>query len=292
MNSRAHVQVDFLMPKRSAESEPRTFERLRAHYLVERELAARLRAATREERRTLYASVYDELFRRVPDHPQLAAKAGAGGRDETAYALRLLKPYLRPDATFLEIGAGDCALSVAVAPSVERVFAVDVSREVAAGESRPANFELIISDGTSIPAPAGSVDVAFSDQLMEHLAPEDALAQLRHIQAALAPGGVYVCLTPNRLSGPHDISMHFDEEATGFHLKEYTVSELCGIFKGAGFSRVRVLVGAQGRCLSSPAFPFRVIEGALGALPARLRKRIARTLPCRILLGARIVAVK
>jgi Methyltransferase domain len=43
---------------------------LRAHYEVERELAARLRAASRTERRTLYPAVYDELFRWVRTHPQ------------------------------------------------------------------------------------------------------------------------------------------------------------------------------------------------------------------------------
>ena len=36
-------------------------ELLRQHYEVERELADRLRHSTREERRTLYGEVYDEL---------------------------------------------------------------------------------------------------------------------------------------------------------------------------------------------------------------------------------------
>ena len=40
--------------------------------------------------------------------------------------------------------------------------------------------------------------------------PEDAVEQLRHLHAALAPGGVYLCITPSRLTGPHDISYLFD----------------------------------------------------------------------------------
>jgi hypothetical protein len=40
-----------------------TPDQRRAHYEIERELASRLRSAAKEERRTLYSSLYDELFR-------------------------------------------------------------------------------------------------------------------------------------------------------------------------------------------------------------------------------------
>ncbi len=46
---------------------------LRQHYEVEKELADRLRHATREERRILYGTVYDELYQRVPHHPSSCA---------------------------------------------------------------------------------------------------------------------------------------------------------------------------------------------------------------------------
>jgi hypothetical protein len=58
---------------------PRPTERdpalLRQHYEVERELAVRLRSATREQRRSLYGSLYNELYQRVPQHPQLRRKS-------------------------------------------------------------------------------------------------------------------------------------------------------------------------------------------------------------------------
>jgi hypothetical protein len=54
----------------------RSAENIRQHYIIERELADRLRHASREERRAgLYAAVYNELFRRVPDHPQISRKS-------------------------------------------------------------------------------------------------------------------------------------------------------------------------------------------------------------------------
>lgn len=61
---------------------------------------------------------------------------------------------------------------------------------------------------------------------MEHLHPDDAYEQLQEIYNALIPGGIYICITPNRLSGPHDVSQYFDSIATGFHPKEYTTVEM------------------------------------------------------------------
>ena len=117
-------------------------------------------------------------------------------------------------------------MSLEMARLVKQVYAIDVSKEMTKGLVFPANFHLILSDGIGIPVPANSIDVAYSNNLVEHLHPDDAVEQLRNIHQALAPGGVYICVTPNRLKGPHDVSKYFDTVATGFHLKEYTVSEL------------------------------------------------------------------
>jgi len=261
--------------RRAAELDPagRTPARLAAHYEIERELAHRVRNSTHEERAELYSTVYDELFARVPDHPQLTLKESPETRRERlASQVRLVADFLDRDATFLEIGAGDCALSLAVAPTVKEVYAVEVSETIAATAETPANFTLLISDGRSIPVPAGSVTLAYSNQLMEHLHPDDADEQVRAIAAALAPGGAYLCLTTHRAFGPSDISAFFDEEATGFHLKEYTTAELSRLFERAGFRTVRVLVRVAGRRFSLPAPPFIVIERLVMRLPARVRR--------------------
>src|SRR5262249_53890709 len=138
------------------------------------------------------------------------------------WQLQFLRRFLKPSHHFLEIGAGDCALSLEVAKQVRRVCAVDVSSKLTESIPRPHNFELLLSDGCSVDVPDGAVDVAYSNQLMEHLHPEDAIRQLREVYRTVKPGGVYVCVTPNRVGGPYDISRHFDKVATGLHLKEYT----------------------------------------------------------------------
>jgi SAM-dependent methyltransferase len=167
----------------------RTRAQLREHYEVERELADALRRAGPHERRSLYATLYDELFRRVPHHPQLTRKVTPRERARAvANQTRLLARFLRPETRFLEIGAGDCALSFHLSRRVATVRAIDVSETISDAARVPENFELILSDGCSIPVAPASVDVAFSNQLMEHLHPDDAREQLQNILRALAPG--------------------------------------------------------------------------------------------------------
>ncbi len=274
-------------------SDSRNAERLRAHYRVERRLADRLRRAPdAEARRRIFATMYDDLFREVPDHPRLRAHDVT--REERArdigWDLAQLRPYLEPGCTFLEIGAGDCALSARVAEGAAKVYAVDISDQHA--RALPANAELVISDGTSIPVPHASVDVAFSDQLMEHLQPDDAREQLRNIHRALKPGVVCFCITPNRLYGPSDISAYFDHEARGFHLREYTMREIRQIFAVAGFPTVRAYVGARGWFVRFPRVLVEGVEWLLHRWEPRLRRRIAGLRVMRALLGLRVAAIK
>jgi len=62
------------MIRRLSKKEQRTEKQLWEHYEVERELADRLRNASRNERRTLYTSLYEELCRLIPNHPTLTQK--------------------------------------------------------------------------------------------------------------------------------------------------------------------------------------------------------------------------
>lgn len=217
----------------------RNFEQIKKTYELEKELASKLKTASKKERigSNLYTSAYDDFFSQLP--PVLKEKndpkvtAGVVAR-----WMKALNFFLQPNATFLEIGAGDCSLSLEVAKRVKKVIALDVSNEATKELAVPDNFELVISDGISVPVQSNSIDIAYSQQMMEHIHPDDAVEQLQNIYQALSPGGIYVCITPNRLSGPHDTSMFFDEIATGWHLKEYTVSELYDLYKQVGLPKL------------------------------------------------------
>jgi SAM-dependent methyltransferase len=276
--------------------EARSLNQIQEHYEIEKELASRLRNSNVKERQYLYTALYDELFKRVPLHPQLIRKSSP---EITAWIvaqrMQLLGRFLKPHRTFLEIGPGDCALSIEASKHVKKVYAVDVSNEIAKNIVFPQNFEFLISEGCNIPVPENSIDVAYSHQLMEHLHPDDAFTQLQNIYKALAPKGIYICITPNRLSGPHDISKYFDEVATGFHLKEYTVTELAELFRSVGFSKISLYKSYRQTSLEIPlnsvTLPiFRICEEFLGILPYLLRRKIA-SLPI-LFRGMTIIGIK
>lgn len=282
MNERLMMQLD-----------PRTPAQVREHYEIEVELAHKLKTAPREDRRHLYSSLYNELFQRVPHHPQLTRKASPQSSAQSIKAqMQFLQPFLKKDATFLEVGPGDCSLSIEVAKIVRQAYAVDVSDEITKDLAAPKNFQLIISDGCSIPVADSSVDVVYSNQLMEHLHPDDAHEQLKNIHKALAPGGIYICITPNSLTGPHDISRYFDHTSQGFHLKEYTIAELGTLFRMAGFRKAQTYVGLKGRHASIPFHLLTVYEKSLATLPNGFRNQVKYSLPFRIFRTVKLVASK
>ena len=272
----------------------RTLAQIREQYEIEKELANKLRHAPRDQRKGLYTAVYDELFRRIPHHLQLTAKINSEGQAKIIHRqMNLLKRFCLPQTVYMEIGPGDCLLACEVAKYVKKVFAVDVSNEITRTQVTPPNFELIFSDGCSIPVPQNSVNVAYSNQLMEHLHPDDACEQLQNIYRSLAKGGMYICITPHKFTGPHDISKYFDEVSTGLHLKEYTLRELLNIFRKAGFSKFKIVASAKGINLTLPTFPVRLLEQILSILSYGLRKKISGWVVFRIFFrGLILVALK
>ena len=273
--------------------EQRSWAQLREAYTIERELADRLRTASWDQRCQLYGTLYSEWSRRVPTNPMVVRRNEWTCRPRhAAMQMQFLRRFLREWMTFLEIGPGDCALSLEVAKSARRVCAIDVSNQIVSPAARPSNFVLAISDGRIIPVKAATVDLAYSNQLMEHVHPADAVEQLHGIYEALKPGGLYVCLTPNRVNGPHDISKYFDDVATGFHLKEYTNLELSTLFRKVGFRKVRRYIGARGLYTRIPLLPTIAAELLVARLPNPIRRTIGLTVPIRLLLNIQIVAIK
>ena len=270
----------------------RTRERLRDHFLVERELAERLKASgSFEERRRITAEVYDELYRRVPDHPMRDGENVAARERSVTWRMRQIAPYLRRGSVFLDVGAGDCRLAARVAKRARAAYALDVHF----GErlqDEPPNLRRVVTDGRSVDIPEGSVDVAFSDQVVEHVHPDDVLEHLKNIRNALRPGGVLFCVTPNRLYGPSDVSGYFDDVACGLHLREYSMREITALLREAGFGSVQPWIGARGWYMRLPIVLLIAMEAGFEALPSRARRRIASLAPMRALLGVRVAAFR
>lgn len=274
----------------------RTLPHQYAECIFETELAERLRSASRAERMSLYGQVYDQYTKAYPAAMPETVEDFMG--PDIRYELAFAKRFVSRDMVVAEVGPGRCAFARALAEHCRLVYGIDVTDLSPAG-SMPANFEHVLTDGVHISLPDQSVDVVVSNQLMEHLHPDDAADQLQEIARILKVGGHYICITPNRLHGPHDSSARFDDlpcriedgsyVANGFHLKEYTNLELCALFQAVGFREWRTYAGGRGKYLQVPVALMSFAEQACRRIPAKLRKR-SRLL--RMLLGVRVVGQK
>ncbi len=255
----------------------RSNAQLMNHYLVEKELANRVRCSSREERQTLLPKLYDELFARVPDHPRLTRRENFEESDRSVEArLKILRGLLSKSTVFLEIAPGDCRLAYAVAKHVARVYAADISDQSTPRIDRPSNFELVLFDGFHLDIPSTFADVVFSYQFLEHLHPDDLGAHMDLVARVLKPGGVYVLDTPHSFSGPHDISRYFCDKAEGFHMHEWTYEEIAKLGNRHGFNRMSVY--RFGRRWDTPLalMATRMMESLLRILPERLRWRLSQ----------------
>jgi len=272
---------DFLLrlARRGQASSPpgahRTPERLRYHYEVERELAARLRNSTREERPTLSGELYDELFRRVTDHPLHSRKKSEAEHERVVRGqIRLLGPFLQPGVTVVEFAPGNCWLAYEAAKTAAQVIGVDISDQSDKGRPAPPNFKHVVYDGYALDLPDKVADVVYSYQFLEHLHPDDVGPHFDLANRLLKPGGVYVFDTPHRYSGPHDISRDFSDRLDCFHFQEWTHRDMRKLLAAHGFSTAWVF--RFGRTFAQPAVNPLVdtVELMLAPLPQNLRRSL------------------
>jgi SAM-dependent methyltransferase len=266
----------------------RSYEQICNHYLVEKEIAGRLKAADRAGRSRIYSGMYDELFARVPDHPRLTGASDPEAREarnRKAYAL--VERVVGPEADFVEFAPGDCTFAYLVCGKARTVIGIDISDQSVKTNPIPANFRLQVYDGYALTLPDASADVVFSDQFIEHLHPDDVDRHFRLVWRLLKPGGSYIFRTPHAFHGPFDISEYFSDVAEGFHLKEWTYAELRRRLRAAGFSSWRGGLKRKGRYHELPIGLFADYERMIRWLPYRARRIAARVLlPRHIYLRA------
>jgi len=266
-------------------------DRLRRHFEIERELADRLRASSKEQRGVLYGEIYDELFRRVEMPGNREAQ-----RAQVGLLLQLVDPFVEKETSFLEVGAGACDLSLALAERLNCVWAVDAVDPGLESDLIPEGFHFVPVVRVRDTIPPARVDVALSCHFVEHLHPEDLLDHLCEILELLVEGGVYLVVTPNRIYGPHDISKGFSDRAVGLHLREYTHHDLASELRRAGFADVRVMgeVGEPPR--PGGLWSIGAVERVVDALPGQWRRallsKVPRQAPFRPLEQVKLAAFK
>ena len=268
----------------------RSYGQVYNHYLVEKSIADRLKISNREERRHLFASMYDELFSKVPDHPRLTRrKSEEETRRENKTKYSILSRYLRSSSVVVEFAPGDCRFSHEISKNAKFVYGVDISDQRNPDDPNPDNFRLIVYDGYSLPeVENNSCDVIFSYQLIEHLHPEDTLEHFNLAHKILKAGGIYVFQTPHAFSGPHDISGFFCDDPEGFHLKEWTYKEMMSLIEKVGYKSFISRIALPGLDMQVPNMYFVILEGLLGLFS----KKIIRRVSGRMIPNLYAVAVK
>jgi len=213
---------------------------------LEIKYAKMLRESNRTERRHLYVEAYSTVSElRGSNMPEETEKRTAG----TSEALvRSLIHLCKPGDHILEIGCGRGYTCLKLAPHATSIVGTDISAPVL-NEARELLQETQISNVKIQKAFAHELtdnfgkdtfDKVISIDVYEHLHPEDAVTHLSEVYSVLKPGGEYIVVTPNRLTGPHDVTSDVfpdAKEPLGFHLNETTYGELVQQMKYAGFAR-------------------------------------------------------
>lgn len=271
----------------------RSGDRLIAHYLVERRLADEMRASTKADRENgAYNRLYDTLLREVHDHPRWTASHTPTG-DYAERQVRMLLRELKPDDVFLEIGGGDCRVALSVAPHVTKSVAIDVTDQLVPKDIAATNFEFVKNRCADVPVPDESVSFIYSNQVLEHIHPDDVEERMRELYRVLKPGGRYLCRTPNQISGPHDISMFFDDVARGTHMREYSYQSLYQLMRDTGFVRPRIVIAPRAYRLFDIPYPLaHLVEMMFAAAPRSLHTQICRSRIGRSLLGITMMVEK
>jgi SAM-dependent methyltransferase len=218
---------------------------------LELEYARRLRSSDREKRKALYVEAYSTVAEHwVSDLSTEPERRTAGTSPNIVNSLIRLC-----DASdhVLEVGCGRGYTCLKLAPHVRSLVGIDVSdpvlkeaREILYA-NQVSNVEIIKGSADELTAcfESETFDKVISIDVYEHLHPIDAAVHLVETHAVLRPGGRFIIVTPNRSTGPHDITRDLfpdAKEALGFHLNETTCKNLVQEMKRVGFVKFRSLL--------------------------------------------------
>lgn len=257
-----------------------SLEQALEHFALERRLTDELLASTSDDRHETFERCYDTLYAGLP------WLAGTGGEESVGRWLPLIGDAPKK---IYEVGSGNGNFARNLARCGHVVDATDISRHRGDREEESTGVRWSATDGVNLDrfAPDAPYDVVVSDQVVEHLHPDDIAAHTRSCAAILRPGGRYIVRTPHAATGPHDMSVVFGfDQPVGMHLHEYTVRELTGALRAGGFSTVRSVVSLPSIGRRAPVTLASRIhlltqiatEEVLGRVPAAGRQRLRRVL--------------
>lgn len=211
-------------------------DHVRQHVELEGILTDRLIASSSAERTSMFEEAYTELYSKLP---WLASTGFSGG----------LEPWIMlmsPGSKVYEVGSGNGSLARLLARNGFKVTATEITEERGQrSAAEPDGMRWRLTDGVHLDKfeEPESYDYVVSNQVAEHLHPEDILTHFRTARILLKPGGSYIARTPHRRHGPQDLTRVFKLKQPVFmHLHEFTYCEFDSICSECGYSRVRAIV--------------------------------------------------
>lgn len=156
-----------------------------------------------------------------------------------------LMPYYDRDSVVLDLGCGIGRVARYVAPECRQLYAVDVSaRMLELASERMRSFDnvtYVLGQDVAFPqVPSGSVDLAYSLLVLQHVEREDAFLLLEELRRVVKPTGAVVLTFPNLLSDVYLESFltyaHSGASTEPARARIYTPEEVGRLLPAAGFS--------------------------------------------------------
>lgn len=185
-------------------------------------------------------------------------------------AAYLFARELARDRTVLDVGCGEGFGTVLLTETARQVTGLDYSADAVAAATaeyaRP-NLAFRCLDVATLPSLDLRFDVITNFQVIEHL--PDPAGFLRAVRSALAPDGVLVLTTPNRLTSTSE---------NPYHLREYTAEELLDLLRPIfGSVEMRSMVG-NAKVQAFESARARQVQRLLRLDPLGLRHRLPQSL--------------
>lgn len=219
-----------------------TFDMVMKHWNLEKKLTKELLASSVSNRNAVFINAYNTLYTELP----WLLKSGSDVREELSlaiYSQRWLSLLGEVSGKLVyEIGSGNGNLIRLLASLDAQCIGTEIT-EGRPNNKKSPNLSWHVTDGVNLSMyePEEHFDLVISDQVIEHLHPDDTQTHFDQAYRILKPSGKYVFYTPHYYIGPGDVSRIFNcAEAEGMHLKEYKYKEIFRYLKKAGFKKISI----------------------------------------------------
>jgi len=208
---------------------------IRRHADLEGRLTDELLASGEDGRAETFFAAYSKLYSELP------WLAGTGTHSGAEFWARLL----RPGSSVYEIGSGAGYLINFLAARGHACFSAELApaREAAA-RTGDNGVTFVATDGVRLShfAEENAFDYVLSDQVVEHLHPDDIQTHFDEARKILKPGGEYIVRVPYAPLGPCDLSRVFGlDKAVFMHLHEMRWNEIANVAHRAGFADIKAI---------------------------------------------------